>query len=97
MTTGKATWIERGYWLVQLSDDLELQLPVGHEAIARLIAAAPELLEALRSLESAVISLDSCLDARDRTSVWAEWVFPAIDKARAVIAKATVGDAIERR
>jgi hypothetical protein len=54
--------------------------PVG-AANARLIAAAPELLEALLAF-----------DAVDRFSLWHQNYAPAIEKARAAMAKAIGAD-----
>lgn len=55
----------------------------GTEANARLIAAAPELLEALQEIED-VASFVRVEDSRDRRQLGA-----ALDRTRAAIAKAT--------
>ena len=58
-----------------------------HEANARLVAAAPELLEALKTLVTEIILSDVDMGYID------SHFMPHIEKARAAIAKATGGDA----
>ena len=60
-----------------------------HEANARLIAAAPELLEALKGVESTYVFLDSMtsgIEPQHANTV------KALARVRAAIAKATGGD-----
>ena len=74
--------------IVGASNDCQTALRIEQAANARLIAAAPELLEALRDALAAMEHMGDVMNGMDIVTDEDEAHFPAFAKARAAITKA---------